>query len=71
MEKPNTIQIRQNIENLVEEKILDLAPFWQKLAYEMDNELQRLEMVQGPDDLENELLAKIASKEDKGEMPDL
>mgnify|MGYP007055499696 CR=1 FL=1 len=45
MEKPNTIQIRQNIENLVEEKILDLAPFWQKLAYEMDNELQRLEMV--------------------------
>lgn len=39
LDKPNTIQIRQNIENLVEEKILDLPPFWQKLAFDLDNAL--------------------------------
>ena len=71
MEKPNTIQIRKNIENLVEEKILDLPPFWQKLAFDMDSEIQRLEMVQGPDELENELLAKISAKEETSQMPDL
>ena len=39
LENPNTVNVRKGIENLVEEKIMDLPPFWQMLAFETDNEL--------------------------------
>jgi len=39
----DTIAIRASLGSLSEEKVLDLPPFYQKLALEMDAELQRLE----------------------------
>ena len=67
----NTIEIRKSVENLVEQKILDLAPFWQKLAFEIDSKLDAVEQHQGVDDLELELKDKISKKEESGQMPDL
>ena len=49
---PDTIEIRQGLQELSEEAVMDLPPFFQQLAVEMDNELQRIEQVQAPDDEE-------------------
>jgi hypothetical protein len=49
---PDTIEIRLGLQELSEEAVLDLPPFFQQLAVEMDNELQRIEQIQAPDDEE-------------------
>jgi hypothetical protein len=67
----NTIEIRKSIENLVEQKILDLPPFWQKLAFDLDTQLQQVEQQQGVDEKETGLRNKIHAAEDQGKMPDL
>lgn len=41
----DTIEIRKSIENLVEQRILDMPPFWQKLAFEIDSKLDAVEMM--------------------------
>ena len=70
-EPVNTIEIRKSVENLVEQKILDLPPFWQKLAFDLDSQMQKIELEQGEDDKELQLKDKIYKKEQKGEMPEL
>ena len=51
----DTANIRASIQNLSEEKILSMPEEFMQMAYDLDNELQRLEQVALPDDKELEL----------------
>ena len=49
---------------------MDCSEFYQQLAFEVDNELERLDLVQEPDDEEIELQKKVDEGE-KNRNPDL
>ena len=39
----DTAEVRRSLENLKEQRILDLPPFWQKLAFEIDSKLEEVD----------------------------
>jgi len=69
--RKDTANIRASLENLTEQKIMDCEEFYQDLAYKIDNELERLELIQLPDDREQELRQQIAANESNNQMPNL
>ena len=67
----NTASIRASLENLTEQKIMDCEEFYQEMAHQIDTELQRLELVQLPDEREHELRDRIEADEKANQMPNL
>ena len=70
-DKKDTIAIRASLGSLSEEKVLDLPAFYQKLALDMDTELQRLEQTEERDPEEARWRAELEEAESRGEAPDL
>lgn len=63
-DKPkDTANIRISLEQLTEEGIMDCSEYWQNIAMKVDNELERLEMVQEPDQIEKDLNSKLVEAE--------
>lgn len=58
----DTASIRDSLKNLSEEKILSLPEVYQKFAYEIDNELQRLELIALPDEIEETLRHELETE---------
>ena len=68
--RKDTANIRASLEVLTEQKIMDCSEFYQQMAFDVDNELERLELVQEPDDEEIQLQARVDEGE-KNRDPDL